>query len=89
MQIPDKMNTQEDVTAVLDNITTLYSQMVIHGILRPGCAEDERRLLVDLNEKTPKGVGGFRMWFYGSGSHEHIDSVRLWMLRQGTDVMLG
>ena len=54
--------------------------MVRHGIIIPGYARDEVRLVEDLKVKVDKGTQ-FRVWFYGQPGMENVVQLRSWIDR--------
>ena len=71
---------REDLDEFFQTVTMLYRQMVRHGIIVPGYARDEIRLVDDLKVKVDKGTQ-FRFWFYGQPGLEDVVELRGWIDR--------
>ena len=50
------------------------------GIIIPTYHVDERRLVISLNKKIPRGTP-LRVWFFGQQGHDNIETVRAWLER--------
>ena len=70
----------EDLDSVLETIVVTYRMLTRHSMIVPDNFTDERRLVVDLSDKTPRGTP-FRMWFYGGDTEIKITTVRQWVDR--------
>ena len=80
IQVPKNISHKEDLDTVLETIVVTYRMLTRHGMIVPDNLVDERRLVVGLSEKTPRGTP-FRMWFYGGDTEIKITTVRQWVDR--------
>ena len=80
IKIPGNLKFQDDLDEALETIITVYHQLVRHGVIIPGFAQDERRLVMDLGMKVERGTD-FRTWFYGGDARQEIVTVSMWIAR--------